>query len=620
MLKSIFFDCYLLKSLVRQFLSLLNLNNNLCPDETGALFCFQAERSLIKVDGPCSGKTPCIASPVTFSRYKDVLSLAALSCLFLFSSHIDHSSRSFSGLHLLFADHCWSLSAVLRLHMRHQHLSFHVIAGLSSLDLLTGHLMFFQLLILIKAFEQLESCSLNHCSVSLLSLLLAQPHRRWFVFKVSWRPLCARPSLSRPLNLHLFAFLCQSLFHYRSADLELCCGIDWGLSADADHRGEANTESEHSCNTTNEEIASPPIANPCSLNKSVWSAASIRIVSERDLVAWLCGAEREAESQWWIEARLWSSWKVDPASIYKLRQQGYCDRDGLETRLQKVDLAFAQVTWGAQCRWSVAKVSLKRSRQQELMKQHLWTFLKECSAQPAPATWVEYKVVMVESCARECCRDWDRGAAIKCVRHGDRAVMPAIDNEWRWWRALQQRLCKDQRCIYPPSCPLLFTGFSTAKPRPSSFSICIFFWLLCARMIRWPRSTWTAWNSTTLSAWLGWLTRILWWPCSTKAKLLRTPKMGLQVCEVQHEKRWSNKSRSPSECKKRSQRKRPQSQLKSGWDYPPLPPGPDSFPCPTTGFEAVPTPRSCGTFGGRRGSFTIHVEYSALNKRGRLRS
>jgi hypothetical protein len=78
------FDCYLLKSLVRQFLSLLNLNNNLCPDETGALFCFQAERSLIKVDGPCSGKTPCIASPVTFSRYKDVLSLAALSCLFLF--------------------------------------------------------------------------------------------------------------------------------------------------------------------------------------------------------------------------------------------------------------------------------------------------------------------------------------------------------------------------------------------------------------------------------------------------------------------------------------------------------------------------------------------------------
>lgn len=58
-------------------------------------------------------------------------------------------------------------------------------------------------------------------------------------------------------------------------------------------------------------------------------------------------------------------------------------------------------------------------------------FPEKCSAQPAWATWVEYEVAMVESCARECHRDSGRGAEIKCVRFGDRAAMPAIDDAWR---------------------------------------------------------------------------------------------------------------------------------------------------------------------------------------------
>jgi len=107
------------------------------------------------------------------------------SLLFHFSSSSlltpGHPPRSCSGLRPL----ANRPSPIVECCMRHRPPLCRGIAGLPSLDLSTGHPTPFQLPILIEAFERPESCSLNHCSVSLLFLLLAQLYRRWFAFGAS---------------------------------------------------------------------------------------------------------------------------------------------------------------------------------------------------------------------------------------------------------------------------------------------------------------------------------------------------------------------------------------------------------------------------------------------------
>ena len=58
------------------------------------------------------------------------------------------------------------------------------------------------------------------------------------------------------LDSWTLASLRQPSFHYRLANLELCCDIGWGLLVDVDRKGEANVEQKHDCYTINGENVS----------------------------------------------------------------------------------------------------------------------------------------------------------------------------------------------------------------------------------------------------------------------------------------------------------------------------------------------------------------------------
>lgn len=88
----------------------------------------------MRFGAPVSGKASCIAPLVAFSKYKDASFLAARSLLFLFPSHINHSSRFCNDLRPSFIDHRRSSIAVSRLRMRHRHSRSCVITDLRSLD------------------------------------------------------------------------------------------------------------------------------------------------------------------------------------------------------------------------------------------------------------------------------------------------------------------------------------------------------------------------------------------------------------------------------------------------------------------------------------------------------
>lgn len=68
------------------------------------------------------------------------------------------------------------------------------------------------------------------------------------------------------------------------------------------------------------------------------------------------------------------------------------------TWLWDVASTFEQVSWKAQCRWSIARIWIWKSRQQLLTEHGTLTFPGKLQRS---ATWpikVEYEVVMIESC------------------------------------------------------------------------------------------------------------------------------------------------------------------------------------------------------------------------------
>lgn len=210
----------------------------------------------------------------------------ARSLLFLFSSHIDHSSRSCDDLRFSsFIDHRQSSIVVSRIRIRHRHSRSRIIIDLRSLDnsflILVKHCLFSQ-----KSSNEQQnralslslSLFLKSCSLSLHSLLLLSSIEDDSYLKRVEELLTLN---STTLDFRTLTFLRQSSFHHRLTNLEFCCDIDWDLSIDVDCKDEANDEQEHDCYTINEENVSSLIIISRSFNNYVSSIAFIRIVFEQ---------------------------------------------------------------------------------------------------------------------------------------------------------------------------------------------------------------------------------------------------------------------------------------------------------------------------------------------------
>lgn len=145
--------------------------------------------------------------------------------------------------------------------MRHRHLQSHIITDSWSLDRFSLALLEHYSLS-SKSLNEQQNHTLSILNTFTLSENCSLPLFSWLLLDSIEDDSCLRQAerlstlISTALDHRILTFLSQSLFHHHSADLELCCNIDWDLSADADCRDEASVEQEHNYYTINEENVS----------------------------------------------------------------------------------------------------------------------------------------------------------------------------------------------------------------------------------------------------------------------------------------------------------------------------------------------------------------------------
>lgn len=197
--------------------------------------------------------------------------------------------------------------------MRHRHLQSHIITDSWSLDRFSLALLEHYSLS-SKSLNEQQNHALSILNTFTLSENCSLPLFSWLLLDSIKDDSCLRQAerlstlISTALDHRILTFLSQSLFHHHSADLELCCNIDWDLSADADCRDEASVEQEHNCYTINEENVSFFII-------IAWIFQQVCLISRFDKnwfwaeIWWhdIKKTERKAERRWWAEVSQWRS-------------------------------------------------------------------------------------------------------------------------------------------------------------------------------------------------------------------------------------------------------------------------------------------------------------------------
>lgn len=95
-------------------------------------------------------------------------------------------------------------------------------------------------------------------------------------------------------------------------------------------------------------------------------------------------------------------------SINELHRQRCHDHDDLMTWIWDVASTSEQMSWKTQCCWFIARIWIWEFRQQQLMKHDTLTFFEKLQHSTIWLIKIEYKIVMIESCAEKRCKERNR--------------------------------------------------------------------------------------------------------------------------------------------------------------------------------------------------------------------